>query len=62
MDLAVRLYGPDKAPRIMRGFGIRYARLHHQPKQVRMAFVDVASAEGWHGVVERFYSHAAQAV
>jgi hypothetical protein len=46
----------------MRGFGIRYARLHHQPKHLRMAFVDVASAEGWHEVVERFYNLAAQAV
>ena len=56
MDLAGRLYGPDKAPKIMRGFGIRYARLHEHPKDVRMAFVGVHTSEDWLGVVERHYA------
>ena len=62
MDLASRLYGPLKAPRIMRKFGIRYARLHSQPKAVRMAFVDIATAEDWRAVVEQYYNLSTEAV
>jgi len=62
MDLASRLYGPLKAPRIMRKFGIRYARLHSQPKAVRMAFVDIATAEDWQAVVEQYYNLSTEAV
>jgi nifR3 family TIM-barrel protein len=56
MDEAVKLYGPDRAPKMMRKFGIRYARMHPMPKAVRMAFVDVRRPTEWHAVVERFYS------
>ncbi|MFB3891592.1 MAG: tRNA dihydrouridine synthase [Phycisphaerae bacterium] len=49
------LYGPLKGPRHMRGFGVRYARLHAHPKEVRMAFVHVKRAEDWHAVLDRFY-------
>jgi len=52
---ALRLYGPQKAPKIMRKFGIRYARLHGQPKKVRMAFVSVNSREQWQTVLDTFY-------
>lgn len=56
MDRAVELYGPDKAPRIMRKFGIKYARMHHTPKAVRMAFVAVRTPEQWQGVLDRYYA------
>ncbi|MBN1942930.1 MAG: tRNA-dihydrouridine synthase [Phycisphaerae bacterium] len=52
---AVELYGPQKAPAIMRKWGIRYARMHPQPKQVRMAFVAVKTPEDWHDVLKRYY-------
>ena len=55
MELACRLYGPEKAPRIMRKFGIRYARLHPRPKELRMAFVEVSSPADWMNVVEKYY-------
>jgi nifR3 family TIM-barrel protein len=55
-DEAIALYGPKKGPRIMRKWGIRYARMHPTPKAVRMAFVAVKSADDWHGVLERLYT------
>jgi tRNA-dihydrouridine synthase len=54
-DHAVELYGDKKAPKIMRKFGIKYARLHPTPKVVRMAFVAVKRPEGWHEVLARYY-------
>ena len=52
---AVELYGPRKAPRIMRKFGIRYARMHPHPKAVRMAFVASKTIDDWHGVLQEHY-------
>lgn len=51
----VRFYGPEKGPKIMRKFGIKYARLHAHPKKVRMAFVDVKNPEDWRAVLETYY-------
>jgi nifR3 family TIM-barrel protein len=61
MDRATELYGPVKAPRIMRGFGIRYARLHPSPKDLRMAFVAVRRPQEWYDVVDRYYQPMEQA-
>ncbi|MBS3820159.1 MAG: tRNA-dihydrouridine synthase [Phycisphaerae bacterium] len=58
MDLAVDLYGPDKAPRIMRKFGIKYARMHPTPKAVRMAFVAVRTPADWQAVLDRYYGES----
>ncbi|OQB84965.1 MAG: putative tRNA-dihydrouridine synthase [Planctomycetes bacterium ADurb.Bin126] len=55
LDAACKLYGRLRGPRIMRKFGIKYARLHPHPKEVRMAFVDVKSPEDWRAVVEEHY-------
>lgn len=52
---AVALYGPKKAPGIMRKWGVRYARMHPSPKQVRLAFVAVKSSEDWQAVLDRYY-------
>ncbi|MBN1553794.1 MAG: tRNA-dihydrouridine synthase [Phycisphaerae bacterium] len=54
-DGAVELYGPRKAPSIMRKWGIRYARMHPHPKQVRMAFVAVKKTDDWRAVLDRYY-------
>ncbi len=52
---ACELYGQRRGPKIMRKFGIRYARLHPCPRDVRMAFVAVKTPRDWHEVVDRLY-------
>lgn len=52
---AADFYGPKRGPRIMRKFGIKYARMHAAPKKLRMAFVAVKSAEDWSAVLGTFY-------
>jgi nifR3 family TIM-barrel protein len=51
---ACGLYGPRTA-KIMRKFGIKYARMHPEPQKVRAAFVNVARPEQWRAVLEEFY-------
>ncbi len=53
---AVDLYGPARAPRIMRKFGIKYARMHPQTRQVRAAFVGIKRPQNWQEVLDKFYS------
>jgi len=52
---ACELYGPRTAPKVMRKFGARYARLHPSPRAVRMAFVSVKRPSDWQKVLEDFY-------
>ncbi len=54
--LAVSLYGQRRGPRMMRKFGIKYARLHARPSAVRAAFVTVRTAADWQAVLEKFYA------
>lgn len=54
---AVALYGEEKGPGIMRKFGIKYARLHPTPKDVRVAFVAVKNERQWREVLEAYYSN-----
>ena len=49
------LYGADRGPKIMRKFGIKYARLHPATRQVRMAFAGAKGPEGWQSVVAEYY-------
>ena len=51
------LYGPRRGPRIMRKFGIKYARLHPRPAVVRAAFVAVKTPPGWEAVLDKFYAN-----
>lgn len=53
--LADELYGPTLAGREMRKFGIKYARLHPRPLEVRDAFVKVRGPEDWRQVLARYY-------
>ena len=55
-DHAIAIYGDKKGPRIMRHFGIRYARMHPHPKAVRMAFVAVKTPREWHDVLDAHYT------
>lgn len=49
--LSVELYGQERASRVMRGFGIKYALKHPQSENVREAFV----REPWEKVLEKWY-------
>ncbi|MFA6133262.1 MAG: tRNA-dihydrouridine synthase family protein [Phycisphaerae bacterium] len=53
-DHAVGLYG-QKTSKIMRKFGIKYARMHPMPGKVRTAFINVKNAGDWHAVLEQYY-------
>ncbi len=54
---ACDLYGDRRGPKIMRKFGIKYARLHPTSKPVRIAFTEIKNAGQWQGVLDKFYSN-----
>jgi tRNA-dihydrouridine synthase B len=54
-QLACQMYGPKRGPKIMRNFGIRYARMHPQPSQVRMACVRIKTPQEWQAFMEKYY-------
>jgi nifR3 family TIM-barrel protein len=54
--LSEQIYGPSRCCRVMRKFGIKYARLHPQSKEVRDAFVAVAAPADWRAVLDRWYA------
>ena len=56
-DAATALYGLRRGPRIMRKFGIKYARLHPRPSMARAAFVAVKTPADWLAVLEKFYAN-----
>ena len=51
---ALESYG-QRTAKIMRKFGIKYARMHPSPAKVRAAFVKVSREEHWRAVLENFY-------
>jgi tRNA-dihydrouridine synthase B len=55
-QLAIRQYGPDKASRQMRKFGIKRAPLHPRAAEVHQVFVKLNSPEEWHAARQRLYS------
>jgi len=55
--LATVARGP-LATRVMRKFGIKYAELHPQHKEVRLAFAQCRDMEDWLRVLERWYDPA----
>jgi nifR3 family TIM-barrel protein len=52
---ALQLFGPRRAPKMLRSFGIKYARLHPHPSAVRVEFVNIGSERDWQAVLERHY-------
>ena len=54
--LAEETYGPARGPKVMRKFGIKYARLHPQAHRVRDAFVAVRNRDQWHQLLARWYA------
>jgi tRNA-dihydrouridine synthase B len=53
--MAEEIYGPSRCCRVMRKFGIKYARLHPQTREVRDAFVAVTQPAHWRAALERWY-------
>jgi len=53
-------YGELRGTKMMRKFGIKYARLHATPKKLRMAFVAVRTAADWFDVLDEFYGETPQ--
>ena len=54
-ELARELYGEKLTAKVMRKFGIHYARLHPHGTEVRNAFIGSGSAEQWRGVISHWY-------
>ncbi|MFO0827217.1 MAG: tRNA-dihydrouridine synthase [Phycisphaerales bacterium] len=57
-DLAVKLHGERRAGRMMRKFGIKFARHHPLPAEVKAEFVACSTIEEWRQVIERRYVDA----
>lgn len=54
--LAEETYGPVRCCRMMKKFGIKYARLHPEAAAVRDAFVAVSSPADWRAVLAVWYA------
>jgi nifR3 family TIM-barrel protein len=54
--LSEEIYGAERCCRVMRKFGIKYARLHPQSQEVRDAFVAVTKPNHWRVVLEKWYA------
>jgi tRNA-dihydrouridine synthase B len=52
---SVRIHGERSASRMMRKFGIKFARHHPADEQVAKAFIDVSCIAEWRQVLDRFY-------
>lgn len=62
LELAIRQYGPERATRQMRKFGIKQAHLHPLSEEVRAAFVGLSTPGQWREVRARYYAgHALDA-
>jgi tRNA-dihydrouridine synthase len=53
--LAEQIYGSDQCGKQMRKFGIKYARLHPQWREVRAAFISVRRLSEWQSVLDAWY-------
>jgi nifR3 family TIM-barrel protein len=54
--LSEEIYGPSRCCSVMRKFGIKYARLHPQSRQVRDAFAAVTQPAHWRAALDRWYA------
>ncbi len=50
------IYGPRRAPTLMRKFGIKYARLHPQHLDVRQAMTKMRSRDDYAAVLKQWYA------
>jgi tRNA-dihydrouridine synthase B len=54
--LSEEIYGPERCCRVMRKFGIKYARLHPNYLEVRNAFISVTKPAYWRAALEKWYA------
>ncbi len=54
-DLSVKLHGERAAGRMMRKFGIKFARHHPDPQRVKSAFIACSTIAEWHRVITACY-------
>lgn len=55
-QLCEDMYGATRCCRVMRKFGIKYARLHPEETKVRDDFVRVTASADWRAVLDRWYA------
>jgi len=60
-ELAVALHGETRAGRLMRKFGIKFARHHPSPAEVKREFIACSTVAEWREVIDRRYPDAAPA-
>ncbi len=56
-ELSVELHGEHAASRMMRKFGIRFARHHPEGDAVKKRFIGVKSLADWHAVLDEHYAN-----
>ena len=56
-ELSVELHGEVPASRMMRKFGIRFARHHPDGEAVRQAFIAAKDITQWHAAIATHYEH-----
>jgi nifR3 family TIM-barrel protein len=61
LNLCVQQYGPERATRQMRKFGIKQAHLHPRAEEVHAAFIKLSTPAEWREVRKRYYSSASRA-
>ncbi|MBS0205918.1 MAG: tRNA-dihydrouridine synthase [Planctomycetes bacterium] len=54
-ELSVQATNPSAASSTMRAFGLKFARLHPNPEEVRNAFAAAHCLNDWNAVIERWY-------
>lgn len=55
IDLCIAAHGPQKAARVFRKFGIKYAELHPNEKEVKFAWIGASGLDGLLRVLDQWY-------
>ncbi|MFO0948063.1 MAG: hypothetical protein U1D30_19435 [Planctomycetota bacterium] len=55
LRLSIEQYGPERATRQMRKFGIKQAWLHPLREEVHQAFIKLSTPREWEEVRDRYY-------
>ncbi len=48
-------HGAERAPALLRKFGVRYSELHPYPAEVKRAFLSVRTTDDWRAMLYRWY-------
>ncbi|QDU71852.1 tRNA dihydrouridine synthase [Mucisphaera calidilacus] len=55
-ECSLQLHGEIPASKMMRKFGIKFARHHPRADDIKNAFISVSTLADWHHVLDRFYT------